>query len=121
MSLFDKLFVAHLVGDWLLQTERQALNKEKNYRALFSHIAIYTSIILGVLVTDFGFQNIYVYIVVAMLAISHAFLDRRWPVIRFIKAFRLVVEREPERWFTMAVDQILHISFLALAAIILSV
>ena len=40
MSLFDKLLVAHLVGDWLLQTEWQALNKSRNYRALFSHVSI---------------------------------------------------------------------------------
>ena len=120
MSLFDRLLVAHLVGDWLLQTEWQALNKGKNYRALFSHIAIYTLIILVVLVVDFGFQNIDVYLVVAMLGLSHAFLDRGRPVIRFMKTFRIIVEREPERWLTMAVDQVLHVFFLALAALILS-
>jgi hypothetical protein len=120
MSLFDKLLVAHLVGDWLLQTEWQALNKSKNYRALFSHIAVYSLIMLGVLVADFGFQNIYAYIVVAMLASSHALLDRGWPVIRFMKTFRLIVERKPERWLVMAVDQVIHVAFLAFAVIIMS-
>ena len=120
MSLFDRLLVAHLVGDWLLQTEWQALNKGKNYRALFSHIAIYTLIILGVLVLDFGFQNVYVYLMVALLGLSHAILDRGWPVIRLMKAFRMIVAREPERWLTMAVDQVLHIFFLAIATMILS-
>ena len=120
MSLFDKLFVAHLIGDWLLQTEWQAINKTKNYRALFAHIGIYTVIMLGVLVVDFGFQNINIYLVVAMLALSHALLDLGWPVTRFIKAFHLIVEREPERWLMMVVDQILHISFLAIATLLLS-
>ena len=119
MSLFDKLLVAHLVGDWLLQSEWQALNKARNYRALFLHIGVYSLVMLGVLVADFGLQNIYVYVVVVMLAVSHALLDRGWPVIRFMRAFRLIVEREPERWLMMAVDQVLHIAFLALAAIIL--
>ena len=59
MSLFDKLLVAHLVGDWLLQTEWQALNKSKNYRALLSHISTYSLVILGVLVMDFGFHKTY--------------------------------------------------------------
>ena len=120
MSLFDKLLVAHLVGDWLLQTEWQALNKGKDYRALFSHVAVYALIMLGVLVADFGFQNIYVYVVVAMLAGTHAFLDRGWPVIRFMKALRLIVERKPERWLMISIDQVLHISLLALATIILA-
>ena len=119
MSLFDKLLVAHLVGDWLLQTEWQALNKAKNYRALFSHIGVYSIIMLSVLAIDFGFQNIYVYLVVLMLGLSHALLDRRWPVIRFMKAFRIIVEREPELWLVLAVDQVLHISFLAIAAFVL--
>ena len=120
MSLFDKLLVAHLVGDWLLQTEWQALNKGQNYRALFSHIGIYSVVLFGVLVLDFGFQNIYVYLVVGMLALTHALLDRTWLVIRFMKALRLIVEREPERWLVMAVDQVFHISLLAVAVIILS-
>ena len=93
MSLFDKLLVAHLVGDWLLQTECPALNKAQNLRALFSHIGIYTIFMLGVLVFDFGYQNTNIYFVVGMLAVTYAFLDHRWPVIRFMKAFRLIVER----------------------------
>jgi hypothetical protein len=120
MTLFDKLLVAHLVGDWLLQTEWQALNKGQNYRALFSHIGIYSLIIFGVLVIDFGFQYINVYLAVAILALAHAFLDRGWPVVRFMKTFRLIVEREPERWLMMAVDQSIHILLLAIAALALS-
>ena len=30
MSLFDALFVAHLVGDWILQNDWQARNKSKS-------------------------------------------------------------------------------------------
>ena len=119
MSLFDKLLVAHVVGDLLLQTEWQALNKGHNYRALFSHIGIYSIVILGVLVMDFGFQNISVYLVVGMLALSHAFLDRTWPVIRYMKTFRLIVDREPQRLLVMAVDQAFHIILLAVAAYLL--
>ncbi|MFC1996122.1 DUF3307 domain-containing protein [Chloroflexota bacterium] len=121
MSLFDKLLVAHLVADILLQTEWQALNKGQNYRAFFSHIAIYSVIMMGILVVDFGFQNIYIYFVVGMLALSHGFLDRGWPVIRLMSSFHLIVERKPERWLVMAVDQTLHVLFLAFAAILLSI
>lgn len=120
MTLFDKLLVAHLVGDWLLQTEWQALNKGKNFRALFSHIGIYSLLILGVLVFDFGFRYIYVYLVVGILALTHAFMDLGWPIVRFMKTFRIIVERKPERWLVMAVDQTIHILLLAVAALVLS-
>jgi hypothetical protein len=121
MSLFDKLLVAHLVGDWLLQTEWQALNKSKNNRALFSHISIYSLVIFGVLVITFGFRNPSIYLMVLMLAVSHALLDLGWPVVHFMRRFRLIVDRPPERWLVMAVDQVLHIVLLAFAAIILSI
>jgi len=122
MSLFDKLLVAHLVGDWLLQTEWQALNKGKNYRALFSHIAIYSVVMFAaILVAGFGLENIRVYIAVAMFALTHAFLDRGWFVPRFLKAFRMIVERKPERWMMMVVDQIFHIVTLVIAVLILVV
>jgi hypothetical protein len=47
-------------------------------------------------------------------------MDRGWPVIRFMRTFRIIVERKPERWLVMAVDQSLHILFLAFAVILLS-
>ena len=106
MSLFDKLLVGHLVGDFLLQTEWQALNKGTNYRALFSHIVVYALILFGVLASEFGFQNMLVYLMVVMLAGSHALIDRGWPVVRYMKAFRLIVRRKPERWLVIAVDQV---------------
>jgi hypothetical protein len=120
MTLFEKLFVAHLVADWLLQTEWQALNKDHNYRALFSHIGVYSLVILGVLLVNFGFQNITVYWVVGMIALTHAFIDRRWPVIWFMKTFRLIVEREPKQVLLLAVDQTFHILLLAIAALVIS-
>lgn len=120
MTLFEKLFVAHLVADWLLQTEWQALNKDHNYRALFSHIGIYSLVILSVLWLDFGFQNVTVYLVVGMIALTHAFIDRRWPVVWFMKTFRLIVERKPKGALMLGVDQTFHILLLAIAGLILS-
>ncbi len=36
------LLVAHFVGDWLLQTNWQALNKSKNNEALTRHVLVYS-------------------------------------------------------------------------------
>jgi len=119
MSLFDKLLVAHLVGDLLLQTEWMAVNKKTNYRALLSHVGVYSLVILFVLIFEFGFQDIYVYLTVGIIALSHAFLDRSWPVVYFMKSFRLVVDREPDRLLRIAVDQVFHILLLAIATVIL--
>ena len=33
-----------------------------------------------------------------------------------MKAFRLIVDREPERWLVMTVDQVLHIALIGVAA-----
>ena len=120
MTLFEKMFLTHLVGDWLLQTEWQALNKMHNYRALLSHVGTYSLVMLSVLVLEFGFQNISVYLAVVMIAVVHAFQDRRRPVIWFMKTFRLIVEREPELWLVMAVDQSFHILMVAFASLFLS-
>lgn len=120
MSLFDKLLVAHFVGDWLLQTEWQALNKAQNYRALLSHVAVYSTVMLGTTVlAGFELQDVRVYLVFALFALSHAFIDLGWPVVRFMKTFRLIVDRDPVRWLVMAVDQIFHIVVVAIAVFVL--
>lgn len=120
MSLFDSLLVAHLVGDWLLQTEWQALNKTRNWRAMWSHVTVYHLLILIALWSHFGFQDVRVYFTTAALALSHAFLDRRWPEVAVMRALRIIVDRDPERWLLIAVDQVLHIILLAAAAFYLS-
>jgi len=120
MTLFEKLFIAHFVADWLLQTEWQALNKGRSYRALFSHIGIYSLVMLGVLAASFGFRNWTVYGMVGMLAVTHSILDHGGFVAGFMKTFRLVVNRDPERWLSMAVDQVFHILLIALVTTVLS-
>ncbi len=115
MTLFDMLLVTHFVGDWLLQTEWQARNKAHNWRAMFYHVAMYHALILGVLIAWFGFGNFAVYGVTAVLAASHALLDRRWPVQVLMRTLRLAVTHPPEAWLTIMIDQILHVVLLALA------
>lgn len=119
MTPFELLIVAHLAGDWLLQTEWMATEKRYNWRALLSHVAAYHALMLVVLGYRFGFGNPMVCAVVAGLALTHAVLDRGWPVLRIMRLLRISVERPPERWLEIAVDQTLHILLLAAAAIIL--
>jgi hypothetical protein len=120
MSLFDSLVIAHFVGDWLLQTERQALSKRTSWRAMLSHVAVYHALILAVLLAYRSPRDPLVYFTVVVLAISHAILDREWPVIALMRALRMVVNRPPEKWFVIVIDQILHLVMLSLAALLLS-
>ena len=117
MTLFENLLMAHLAGDWIFQTEWQALNKTRSWRALLAHVSAYHLLVLGILLSRFGLAEPRVYLAVALLAVSHALLDRRDPLIWLMRKLRIVVEREPPFWLVMAVDQSVHILLLGLVAI----
>ncbi|HEY3213325.1 MAG TPA: DUF3307 domain-containing protein [Actinomycetota bacterium] len=76
-DLFLLVLAGHLLGDFVAQTDWQATNKEKSWRADLAHVLTY-HVTMAVLVVpawhDWG--------AVRFLAISvgtHALLDRRWP------------------------------------------
>lgn len=120
MTILESLLLAHLLGDWLLQTNWQAQNKARSWRAMLSHVVTYHVVVLAVLVVRFGFGNALVYAVVVGLAVSHAFLDRRWPVLWLMKKLGVGSNNESDRWLAVMFDQSLHIELLGLAALILS-
>jgi len=120
VSVFDSLLLAHLLGDWILQTEWQATNKQSSWRAMFSHVVVYHLAILVALWLWYGFDQPLVYIVVAGLAVSHAILDRRWPVIALMRALRSSTSGEPEKWLLVVFDQCLHILLLGVSAVLLA-
>lgn len=120
MTVFETLLIAHVVGDWLLQTEWQAVNKASNWRALFTHVAVYHLVVLAALLWRVGAGDPRVYLVVVGLAVVHAVMDRKRSVAWFIRVMRISVERSPERWLTIAVDQSLHLVWLAVATVILT-
>lgn len=79
MTLFEALVMAHLIGDFLLQTKCQATNKARGSffnRALWLHCAVYTACSAAVLCA---------YHVpcwwAAWVMGWHLFFDRRWPVL----------------------------------------
>jgi len=120
VTVFESLLVAHIVGDWLLQTEWQAVEKARHWRAMWAHVFVYHSVVLCVLVAHFGFRDFRVYVIVVLLALSHAILDRGWPVLRLMRILRVSVERPNERWLTVAFDQSVHIVLIALATLYLT-
>lgn len=119
MTIFESLLLAHVVGDWIFQTEWQAVNKRHNWRALLIHVGIYHVIVFAVLAAQFGFVEPRVYIAVAFLAITHAILDRQWPVEWLMRTLRLAVRRSNERWLVIAFDQAVHIVLIGLVTLYL--
>jgi len=120
MTVFEGLLVAHVIGDWLLQTEWQALNKARHWGALLAHVTVYHIIVLVVLLLVFDLNPALVVVVVAGLALFHALLDRRDFTNWYMRATRMVVHQDPPLWLRMAVDQSLHVVSLAAAALILT-
>ena len=120
MTILESLLLAHLLGDWILQTNWQARNKQHNWRAMISHVVVYHLVVLAVLVVRFGFWDGRVYAVVLGLAATHAFLDRRWPVEWLMKALGNATRNDSDRWLAVMFDQSIHILLLGLATLILS-
>jgi hypothetical protein len=120
MTILESLLLAHVLGDWILQTNWQAQNKRHNWRAMLSHMVVYHLVVLGVLVARFGYRDWVVYAVVGGLAVTHAFLDHGWPVTWLMKRLGIAPRNEYDRWLSVMFDQSLHILLLGVATLILS-
>src|SRR3989338_9869518 len=109
MTVFEALLMAHLIGDWILQTEYQALNKMKgkffNW-ALSNHCVVYPAWF----VPAFWCFEIS-WSLLSLIFSSHMFLDSRWPVVWWINKVKLTDMKTIEAlfWLVIAVDQVMHI------------
>ena len=81
-EVFIAFLISHLVGDYMLQTDWQALNKRGGLtgtsvqrRALCSHIATYTLAYVPCLVWLAGSDHFWVIGVAALIAIPHLVQD----------------------------------------------
>jgi len=80
-EVFLVLLVSHLVGDFLIQTDHQALHKRHGIaagapmRALLTHVVTYTLAFLPALVWLFDDLGAAVLLVAAYLFVTHAMID----------------------------------------------
>lgn len=112
MNVFEMLVLAHLVGDWILQTEHQAMHKMNGpffNEPLCSHCLVYTLCFIPI----FWLMQIN-WLWLLLIFWSHMFLDRRWPVIWWIKHVKRTSDETIKNlfWLVIAVDQIMHILIL---------
>jgi fatty acid desaturase len=120
MTIFESLLMAHLIGDWLLQTEWQAVNKKTNWKALLLHILIYHAVVFLILFFGFNLKFISIIVAVVFLGVLHTILDMGEAVPGIIKVLRINVNRPPQKWLNLAVDQSIHILLLGVASLYLS-
>jgi hypothetical protein len=120
-TVFLILLTSHLLGDWVAQSDWQATNKTRSWAALTGHVAGY-HLVMGLLllvpVLRDGWPAGKALAVVAVSAATHALIDRRWPVRALLRASGSPGFATIE-WGVIAVDQALHLSILAMLAVLL--
>ncbi|MHB8126729.1 MAG: DUF3307 domain-containing protein [Desulfitobacteriaceae bacterium] len=109
MSHFDLLLVAHLIGDFLFQTNWMAKNKTNKYFPLFVHTGLYTIIVAFIAWLSFGGLPLWG---ILTIFIVHTILDKRIFVEWWIQTIMMTKENDSV-WLKIVVDQIFHILVLA--------
>jgi hypothetical protein len=120
VSLFDWLLVAHLVGDFLIQTDNMANQKIEDWPWMVRHIGCYMVILSAVLLAySVAYRLPLWQAVLALLFIgaTHVLLDRRGLTLRWM---HLVGMSPDHPWLGIIVDQVFHILTLALVAQLLT-
>jgi hypothetical protein len=125
-AVFVAFFVAHLVGDFLLQTEWQALSKHRGFtdpvgrRALLSHGISYTAAFVPALIWVGTEEGVLAAIVGALLVIApHVAIDNG----RLVPIWLRRVKHNPGEVapsLQLAVDQTFHMVCLLGLALILA-
>ncbi|MGO9898619.1 MAG: DUF3307 domain-containing protein [Solirubrobacteraceae bacterium] len=82
IDVFAVLIVSHLVGDYMLQTDWQALHKRgaltgtpEMRRALVSHVTTYTAAFVPSFVWLYGSLHLWVLVLAASIAVPHLIQD----------------------------------------------
>jgi Protein of unknown function (DUF3307) len=121
-TVFLLLLTGHLLGDLVAQGDWQATNKTRCWAALAAHVAGY-HLVMGLLlvlpVVRDGWPAGKALAVLAVSAATHALIDRRWPVRALLRASGSPGFAAVE-WGVVAVDQALHLSILAMLAVLLA-
>jgi hypothetical protein len=121
------LLVGHTVGDHLTQTDHQAANKAASWRAMAGHLGGYTATCAATLAAVHaatGVRPSWRRVVAGHMfsAATHAFIDRRWPVTRLLRATGSPAFAELQTPINgpYQADQSLHHACLLVAALIIT-
>jgi hypothetical protein len=133
--LLPTLWAAHNVGDHIAQTDHEAANKATDWSAMAGHIGSYQSVqtvAAELVLRSTGLRrNRWAGLAGAVFSAgSHAFIDRRWPVRKLLRATGApgyaelaLWTRKGEKPFRVGMyqaDQALHHGCLLIAALIMA-
>lgn len=109
MRLFEWLVICHLIGDYLVQTEFEALNKALGRfwnRALVSHCVKYTLCFVPLVFTA-ALNPMWLMLIYG----SHMIFDQRWPIVWWRKCVTRNSDESIKAtfWLTIVIDQIFHL------------
>lgn len=124
-SPFAEFFVSHHIGDYILQTDFQALNKkggldgdERARRALVHHAATYTAAFVPALVGVARRTSVTRALgTAALIALPHMAIDDGRLLKKYMKAVKRV-DADEEPALATSVDQSMHIVCLWAAAFV---
>lgn len=105
------VLAGHLLGDWVVQSDRMAAGKVKSWWWNQAHVATYHATLIACVAWRW-----HSWFALGALAVSwatHSIIDRRWPVARLMRATGSAAFAETS-WGPMAVDQALHVAILCL-------
>ncbi|WP_289137031.1 DUF3307 domain-containing protein [uncultured Brevibacillus sp.] len=114
-SAFDILLVAHLIGDYMFQTEWMAKYKAQRWLPLLAHCMVYTAII-SLIAYLFIPGGLSVWAVLFVF-VTHVILDRRTIVFFWYRKIMRVTD-DGSKWLMVMCDQIFHLIVLAAALVI---
>ena len=114
-EVFAVFLVCHLTGDFLLQTDWQAVNKQGGLsrdptrrRALFSHVAIYTLVFVPAVIWIAEHTSALALALVAVVFVPHLVQDDA----RLLIAWNRIVKKsapQPGDLLYTAIDQSFHV------------
>lgn len=110
-DVFLLVLAGHLLGDFVVQTDRQAANKERSWRADLAHVLTYHLTMAALVIPVWHDWRAAGFLLIS--AATHALVDRRWPTKLVLRTtgsegFSTVF------WGVIATDQALHLSILAI-------
>lgn len=124
VEVFVVFVISHLVGDYLLQTDWQALHKRGGLRgtremrrALFSHIATYTIAFVPAFIWLAGSVHWWIFGVAALVAVPHLIQDDGTLLYEYARLVKKAdIRANPS--LGAALDQSFHLLALFLLALL---
>lgn len=105
MTPFAYLLVAHLMGDYLFQTNWMATYKTTKWSALIVHSLVYTACLTIVAFLTFGALPLWA---VAVIFFTHVFFDKRTFTVWWVENV-MGSSSKQFGWLVIMVDQVFHI------------